>query len=557
MISSLYIENIAVIEKTNIEFKNGFNVLTGETGAGKSILINAINAVLGQRTSKDIIRTGAKSAVVIATFENIKEDIKQFLEENGFSIEDDSIILQREIFSNGKNTCRINGRPTTLTMLKDISTNLISVHGQHESYNLMSPEKHLMYIDSFGDTFNDIEEYKKLYVELRKIKNKLNELKIDDAVRQQKIDLLKYQTNEISTADLKTDEEEQLIEQKTIATNKEKITDGLKETYNLLAQSSQANVISLTQESIYNLENIADCLPELKEINDRLNNCFYEIQDLSSEILNLINNSEETEYDLEFINERLDLIYKLYRKYGSSIEEVLEFYSKADKELKILEQYDINMESLKNDYNSLLKKTSVLAKALSDKRQKTALIFSDRVKAEMTYLNMPNVTLAVDFQRTPLTNTGCDKAEFLISANLGETPKPVSKIASGGELSRMMLAIKAVLSNNDDTDTLIFDEIDTGISGSSSQKVGLKLKEVSKNKQVICITHQAQIAALADTHYLIEKKFENNKTFTQINELEFESRTQEIARIIGGVEITQLTLKHAEEMLLATNTKND
>ena len=291
----------------------------------------------------------------------------------------------------------------------------------------------------------------------------------------------------------------------------------------------------------------------MKDIKERINNCFYEIQDISSDILNLINDNEEMDYDLDYINERLDIIYKLYRKYGSSIEEVKDFCVNAEKELNILEDYEMNMTSLKEEYNSLLRETSIIAKELSDKRQKTATIFSDKVKNEMTYLNMPNVTLSVNFERTPLTNTGCDKAEFLISANLGEQPKPVAKIASGGELSRMMLAIKSVLSNNDDTDTLIFDEIDTGISGSSSQKVGFKLKQVSKNKQVICITHQAQIASLADTHYLIKKSVENDKTYTQIKQLDFDGRKKEIARIIGGVEITDLTLKHAEEMILSKN----
>lgn len=549
MITSLYIENIAVIEKTNIEFKDGFNVLTGETGAGKSILINAINAVLGQRTSKDIIRTGAKNAVVIATFENINENIKDLLEENGFKIDDDTLILQREIFASGKNTCRINSRPTTLAMLKEISTSLISVHGQHESYNLMSPEKHLMYIDSFGETQEEIKTYKTEYTKLRKLKRKLNELKVDDNVKAQKIDLLKYQTNEIQKADLKINEVDELTELKNIALNKEKIADGLKNSYDTLAQTNPNNALSLLQESIYTLENISDYMPEISKICQRMNNSFYEIQDCSNDILELINSNEDEYVDIEFINERLDLIYKLFRKYGNSIEEVIAFYNKAKEELKTLEQYDINVENITKEYNEALKRTSVIAKELSQKRKSSAQVFADKVKVEMAYLNMPNVTLTVNFERTPLTETGCDKAEFLISANLGEPPKPVSKIASGGELSRMMLAIKAVLSNNDDTNTMIFDEIDTGISGGASQKVGLKLKEVSRNKQVICVTHQAQIASIADTHYLIEKKTENEKTFTQINELDFESRTKEIARIIGGLDITSLTLKHAEEML--------
>ncbi len=549
MLTSLYIENLAVIEKTTILFKEGFNVLTGETGAGKSILIGAINAALGQRVTKDIIRAGKTSAIVIATFDEVSLEIKNELQEMGISVEDDTIIIQREISLNGKSNCRINLRPTTLSFLKHIAHKLINIHGQHESYDLFSQDKHLAYLDNYARNFEHIQEYDEVYVNLRKVKNEINKLKSDDLDRSRKIDLLKYQIEEIDNANLKIGEDSELNEQKNIANNSEKIKNSLTSAYDVLTLNAQNNVISLLRECSYEIDALKDYLPQIENVSQRLNDCFYELQDCSFEISSILEENEETYVDIDYVNERLNLIYKLLRKYGDTIEDVLIFCDKCKGELDILSSYEFNMEKLNIEYNKLLKQASILAKALSEKRMKASFDFSKRVKEEMTFLNMPNVMLRVEFERTSLTKQGCDKAEFLFSTNPGQPLKPVSKIASGGELSRMMLAIKAVLSEVDEDATLIFDEIDTGISGSAAQKVGLKLKEVSKNKQVICVTHQPQIASLADAHFLIKKNVENNNTFTNIEELDFEQRKYEIARIISGEEITDVTLKHAEEML--------
>ncbi|MGN0551487.1 MAG: DNA repair protein RecN [Acutalibacteraceae bacterium] len=553
MITSLYIENVAVIEKTNIEFKDGFNVLTGETGAGKSILIDAINAVLGHRTSRDIIRTGAQRAVVCAAFENIGKSTEDILINNGFSLDEDMLILQRELSAGGKNICRINSRPAPLSVLRELGASLINIHGQHESYELMSPDRHLIYIDNYGNLSNELQSYREIYYKLRKIKKEINALKTEDAERQRKIDLLKYQTDEIDTADLKPGELEELTEQKNIIMNKEKLDSALEESYNLLSGDGDGGIMSMLRDCSYTIDSVSEYMPELEEVAQRIKNSFYDLQDCSSTLSDIISQSDESGFDIDYIEERLDLIYRLFRKYGSTVEEVLQFSQNAHKELDALEKYERNMENLTNEYNALLKQASVLAKELSSKRQQTALDFSQKVKQEMTYLNMPNVRLTVSFERTHLTENGCDKAEFLISANPGEEPKPVSKIASGGELSRMMLAIKSVLSDNDSISTLIFDEVDTGISGGASQKVGFKLKQLSEKKQVICVTHQAQIASLADNHYLIRKNIHGDRTYTEVTPLNFEQRKQELARIIGGVEITELTLKHAEEMLKQNN----
>lgn len=550
MLSSLYIENIAVIEKTQIEFAGGFNVLTGETGAGKSIVIDALNAVLGKRTSKDIVRTGAQSACVSAVFTDVDGKTAAKLTEYGFPAEEDgTLILHREIGASGKTACRINSRPATVSVLRDIASFLIDIHGQHESGELMQQSAHQEYIDGFADFGDTYTAYRTVFSKLRDCKHRLEAMKTDDAQRARRIDLLRYQTEEIDAAALVPGELEALSEQKSLALNRELVQSALLGAHELLGGENEINAMRLLEEAADTLEGAQEYLPEIKALSARVRDAFYDIQDCSSALLELSDSAQEEQFDLGEIEQRLDLIYRLSRKYGETIEDILTFAQQAHEELQTLLEYDTNLEALQQEFETLFEQARGLALTLSEKRRQAANLFTARVQEEMAYLDMPNVRLTVDFQTTPLSSSGMDKIELLISANPGEEPKPVSKIASGGELSRMMLAIKNVLADKDQTPTLIFDEVDTGISGSAAQKVGLKLKAVSKGRQVICVTHQAQIAALAGTHFLIQKEVQSGRTFTQVKKLGLEQRKYELARIIGGVEITELTLRHAEEML--------
>lgn len=558
MLNSLYIENIAVIEKTNIDFTKGFNVLTGETGAGKSIIIGSINALLGGRISKDIIRSGADTAFVSGSFSVTNPQVYSLLEQYGFECDrDDRLILQRKLTANGKSSCRINGRPANLAVLKEITAHLVNVHGQHESYSLMSPEKHIEYIDSIGELDSIKKEYRENLAILRDYRKRLKSAQTDDSQRERQIDLLRYQINEIEQAAPQEGEYEQLTEERSKAQNAQDIIRSLSEAEAILAGEEQINgCIDALRECSDCIGRVSEYVPVTEKLSERITNVYYELQDCAEEISSILEGIDTDPYRLQEIEERLDVLYRLSKKYGSTTAEILEFCENAKGQLQQLEDYEFNMESLQKDYDKYFQATKELALKLSAERKKISREFAARVKEEMTYLDMPNVNLEVSIERCPLNENGCDKLEFLISANPGEDPKPVSKIASGGELSRMMLAITNVIASHNIVSTMIFDEVDTGISGSASQKVGYKLKALSETRQVICITHQAQIAALADTHFLIKKNVENNRTFTQVSELSFEGRVRELARIIGGVSITELTLKHAEEMLLQSKSKN-
>lgn len=552
MLNSLYIENIAVIEKITIDFKNGFNVLTGETGAGKSIIIGSINALLGGRISKDMIRSGTEYAFVSGCFSVSSQIVFELLDKYGYEYDkDDELILQRKLSVSGKSSCRINGKPATLAILKEITAHLVNIHGQHESYNLMSPEKHITYIDNMGDLDDIKKEYRENLSILREYKRKLKNAQTDDSQRERQIDLLKYQINEIEEVDPKEGEYEQLTEERNKAVNAQDIIKALATADSLLSGSDDYNgCLSSLRECGDSLNEIAKYYPQSESLSERIMNAYYDLQDCSQEITRLMEDIDTDPYRLEEIEERLDLLYKLSKKYGNTTEEILNFCEESKNKLAELEDYEFNIEKIQKEYDKYFQITKNLALKLSAKRKEISQEFMSKVKEEMTYLDMPNVNLKVDIERCPLNENGCDKLEFLISANLGEEPKSVSKIASGGELSRMMLAITNVIASNNIVETMIFDEVDTGISGSASQKVGYKLKSLSDSRQVVCITHQAQIAALADEHFLIKKTIENNRTFTQVLPLDFEKRKHELARIIGGVSITELTLKHAEEMLL-------
>ncbi len=550
MLKNLYIENIAVIEETSIDFSLGLNVLTGETGAGKSIVIDSINAVLGNRTSRDLIRNGADTAFVSAAFEEPSDRVKEALQEYGFDTEDGEVLLQREIGLNGKGKCRINGRPATVGTLKAVGTYLINIHGQHESYELMSPDRHITYLDKLGNLEQPLEQYRTAYRHYKSLQEELNKAESDEAERNRRIDLLQYQVRELEEADLYIGEYEELKEQRTLIENKEKIASALNDARESLNGSEETDgAVQQLENACAAVERIMDVLPDCEALYQRLQNTVYELEDCCAEVSGLAESADSDVGSIEEIEDRIDLIQRLGRKYGSSIEEMLAFLDKARQELDYLEKYEENRTLLEQNCQKARLKAEQLAKALSEQRKKIAVQFSARVKEEMTFLDMPNVRLVVRCEPCELNLFGCDDVEILISTNVGEEPKPVAKIASGGELSRMMLAIKNVLADKDDIDTLIFDEVDTGISGSAAQKVGWKLKEVSKSRQVLCVTHLAQIAALGDRHFKIQKTVSDGKTYTHVNALDHEGRKNELARIIGGVELTQATLDYAEEML--------
>lgn len=550
MLQTLYIENIAVIEKTSIDFSNGLNVLTGETGAGKSIIIDAINAIMGQRTSKDIIRTGEQSAFVSAQFENINDEVISKLEELGFSDDEGVLILQRTLNSSGKSSCKINGRPATVSMLKELSKYLINIHGQHESYELFSPETHIDYIDSYGKSSDFLAEYKDNYKEYKILKKKLNEANTDESERLKEIDLLSFQVRELNDAEVKLGEEESLEAERTSLMSFEKILSLLNEAKMLLSgNESFDGGVEAVDTACSNIQKAAEFNSEYESLSDTLSDVYYNLKDCAENISDAIDNLESDPQRLEEIEERLDLLNRLSRKYNCPCDDLIALAENMQSRLDELVNFDKNRDELIEAVEKAEKLTMQSAQKLSKHRKKVAEEFAKKVKEEMSFLNMPNVELVPQFETTEFNPKGIDKVELLISANPGETPRPVAKIASGGELSRMMLAIKTVLSASDTVDTLIFDEVDTGISGSAAEKVGLKLKQVSENSQVLCVTHQAQIAALADHHYLIRKQIDDGRTFTDVSILDHNGRKNELARIIGGVNITEAALIHAESML--------
>lgn len=549
MLSTLYIENIAVIEKTEVEFSSGLNVLTGETGAGKSIIIDSIHAIMGQRTSRDIVRTGEKQAFVSARFENIGNNAAQKLDELGFASDDDELVLQRTLNSSGKSSCRINGKPATASMLRELSPFLINIHGQHESYELFSPDTHVDYIDSFGGCENALNSYKEKYTRFKILKKKLNEANRDEGERLREIDLLSFQANELSEAAVEKGEEAGLEAERTSLVNYERIFSLLNEARVYLLGNDSDGGAEAVDMAAGAMRSAAEFDSEYAGISDSLTDIYYNLKDCTEQISDAIDGLESDPERLEEIEERLDLLNRLSRKYNTPCDELPKLADEIQSRLDALINYDKNRGELESDCAEAKEEMLKAAEELGQMRRAAAKTFAEKVKTEMSFLDIPNVELVPSFEKVEPWAKGTDKVELLISANPGEAPKPVAKIASGGELSRMMLAIKTVLAENDTVGTLIFDEIDTGISGSAAEKVGLKLKEAAKTSQVLCVTHQAQIAALADSHYLIKKSFEQGRTYTEVLELDRGGRISELARIIGGVNVTEAALSHAESML--------
>ena len=549
MLTNIYIENVAVIEKASIDLEEAFNILTGETGAGKSIIIDSINAIMGQRMSRDLIRTGAKQAFISATFSDVAKSAKKQLEELGYDDEDGDYILQRTITSAGKNTCKINGRPAPLSVLREVSINLVNIYGQHEGYDFMTADSHIHYIDAVGDYNDLLKDYKSKYEVYASLKRKLSAMTDNIQDRERRIDLLNYQINEIDDAELEPGEQEMLEARKVILNNGERIRSGVGNSYETLTGGDGDGILSQLSDVADELSDLSRLHPDLEGIAERIQSAYEELNDCHYELRNVYDDLDFDPEEIEQVEERCDLIHTLSRKYGDTINDILDFCENARRELEELLAYDINKDKLEKEFAKAEADLRESAANLTEKRKITAEEFSKSVMEEMRYLDMPNVVMVPSISECPFTENGADVLELLISANPGEEPKPISKIASGGELSRMMLAVKSIIAEKDEIDTLIFDEVDTGISGSAASKVGRKLQQLSKTHQVICITHQAQIAALADIHLYISKKVSEGRTFTQIKRLAFEERKYELSRIIDGSNPSELALKHAEEML--------
>ncbi len=550
MLTNIYIENVAVIEKASIDFGGEFNVLTGETGAGKSIIIDSINAIMGQRVSKELIRSGEKQAFISAVFSDVSEEAKRRLDEWGIEDDGGDYILQRTITAQGKNTCRINGRPTTLSSLRDISPHLINIYGQNEGYDFMTADSHIKYIDALGDYPEIINDYKKKYEVFSDIKKKLGSMTDDIRDRERKIDLLRYQIDEIENADPEPGEMEELDRRRRILMNGEKIRSGVAEAYAALTGEDDGGILSALEDVSRGLEELSQLHPDLEDLAGRINSAYEELNDCHYDLRSVYDDLDFDPEELEEVEERRELLKKLSLKYGSTEEEIIEFCENARAELNELISYEVNKDALEKQFRNSEKTLTSAAKLLTESRKQAAEKFSEAVMNELRYLDMPNVVMVPKITPCSFTPNGCDILELLISPNPGEEPKPLSKIASGGELSRLMLAVKTIIAEKDEIDTLIFDEIDTGISGSAASKVGSKLKQLSQTHQVLCITHQAQIAALASEHLFIKKNVEGGKTFTEVKKLGFEERKRELSRIIDGTNYSEVSLRHAEQMLL-------
>lgn len=555
MLKELYIENIAVIEKSNIEFTKGFNVLTGETGAGKSIVIDAISAVLGRRTSRELIRTGASSAFVSARFSDIGAAPLKTLEDLGYSLEDDTLLIEREFTLSGKNNCRINGRPAALSALKEIGRYLINIHGQHESYELMSPDLHIGYIDSLGNLSSDLEEYRKEFAHYKELSRILSQKDTDDRDRARRADLLTFQISEIEEANLSIGEQDALLEERSILSNANRLREYLcRASYLMTGDGGEfSGVLSTLSDASDEVDSSATLAESYESLSQRMKNCYFELQDLASDISREAENIEDDPHRLEEIESRLDLINKLSKKYGDTEEEMLLYLENIKAELDAISRFEEDRGKLFEEQQESFALCNSLACAISEKRRKISEQFCTQVASEMHRLDMPSATVEVSQLTCPLCENGIDEIEFLVSTNAGEPPKPVAKVASGGELSRMMLAIKTVLSHTDPTDTLIFDEVDTGISGSAARRVGDALRQVSRSTQSLCVTHLPQIAALADSHFLISKSEKDGRTYTQVTPLSYEGRVQELARIIGGTDVSDAAFDYARELLSERN----
>lgn len=550
MLSELYIENLAVIEKATIDFSDKLNVFTGETGAGKSILINGINAILGQRVTKDIVRTGTDKAVISALFTDIGDNVLQVLDELGISAEDGQLFLTREIRSDGGSVARVNSRAVNVSVLKAIGETLVTIHGQHDNQILMAPERHIEILDSYAESEALIEDYHSSFRELQSIAKKINKIKTEQSKKEFRMAELADIVEEINSLNIHEGEDKEIEAELNISKNAVAISEALYMAKQLLSGDDDTDgAVEMTQRASRSVEGYTDIMTEISPIYDRLSSEAIEMEDISEEIGSLLDSLDVDPKRYDYLNQRSDELRRIMKKYGPELDDVLTTLENSQNELDELSGAEQSLDELNKEKERLLAEVSKKAKALSEHRKKAGERFVSQVTEELEFLNMPKVKLVVQQKTGKLTINGMDSIEFLISANLGEEPKPIAKIASGGELSRIMLALKNVIAEKDSIGTLIFDEIDTGVSGRAAQKIGIKLKQISRLRQVLCVTHLAQMAVMADNHLLIEKNIQGDRTVTTVRTLDHEQRKYEIARIMGGENITELMLENAEQYL--------
>ncbi len=554
MLSVLHIENIAVIESADILFGSGFNALTGETGAGKSIVVDAMSAVTGERTSRELIRTGARSALVTGAFTGVKA-LPAFLSEGGLGPDENGeVLLQREIMPDGKNVCRVNGRPVTVAQLKALGRQLLNIHGQHDGQQLLDEGCHLEYLDRFGGTEGPLEAYREGYETLVELDRRMAALRMDESEKARRVDTLQFQINELERADLVPGEEEALEERREILRNAADLSGAAQGAHFALSgDEDSAGAVALLMEAERALETVAGVSPDLDELRQRLTDCRCQAQDVADTARDLSGSFDFEPGELDQIEGRLDLLYRLKKKYGNTVEEMLEYLERSQRELDEIQFADDALLRLEGERGKALERAKALARSLSEARKKAGKALEERIQMELTQLDMPKVRFRVEFglveNGSGLNADGMDVVRFLMSANVGEDLKPIQKIASGGELARIMLALKNVLAENDDVGTLVFDEVDTGVSGRAAQKVAQKLAQVARHKQVLCVTHLPQLAAMADVHFSVEKGEREGRTFTAVESLDRSRRQQELARLTSGDHITEAALDSAGELL--------
>ena len=549
MLSSLQIENVAVIQKANVHFEKGLNVLTGETGAGKSILIDSINAILGNRTSKDLVRTGAAKAVIRAAFEDVPPAVLDSLEKAGYE-RSEALLLSREITAEGKSTCRINGMPATAAVLRELCGGLININGQHDSVGLLNPARHEGILDAYAQNSAEYQAYYAIYRELVSVKKALDAMITDESEKQRRIDLLSYQVQEIDDAGLTAGEEQTLESRRKVLANASTIRDRIAQCYALLSGGDEApGAVDLLGEASNAVDAAAQLDGELSAGAGQLLDLYYTAKDVAADLIGRLDAYDTNDAELDEIEQRIDLIYKLRRKYGDTVEDILAFGERARKELEMIQSSQERVEHLQKEQRRLYTLAREKAEALTQTRLKAFDELNKRISGTLDFLNMPGVRMSLRHSRGPLASHGQDSIEFYISTNPGEAPKPLAKIASGGELSRITLAIKNAMADKDAVPTVIYDEIDSGVSGKAASRIGEVLRQSAEGHQILCITHTAQIAALADCHLLIQKNITNERTYTEIHPLDENGRVEALARLISGDHVTELSLANAREML--------
>lgn len=549
MLSSLQIENVAVIQKANVHFEKGLNVLTGETGAGKSILIDSINAILGNRTSKDLVRTGAAKAVIRAAFEDVPPAVLDSLEKAGYE-RSEALLLSREITAEGKSTCRINGMPATAAVLRELCGGLININGQHDSVGLLNPARHEGILDAYAQNSAEYQAYYAIYRELVGVKKTLDAMITDESEKQRRIDLLSYQVQEIDDAGLTAGEEQTLESRRKVLANASTIRDRIAQCYALLSGGDEApGAVDLLGEASNAVDAAAQLDGELSAGAGQLLDLYYTAKDVAADLIGRLDAYDTNDAELDEIEQRIDLIYKLRRKYGDTVEDILSFGERARKELEMIQSSQERVEHLQKEQRRLYTLAREKAEALTQTRLKAFDELNKRISGTLDFLNMPGVRMTLRHSRGPLASHGQDSIEFYISTNPGEAPKPLAKIASGGELSRITLAIKNAMADKDAVPTVIYDEIDSGVSGKAASRIGEVLRQSAEGHQILCITHTAQIAALADCHLLIQKNITNERTYTEIHPLDENGRVEALARLISGDHVTELSLANAREML--------